>query len=125
MTSLFCCLREGAAGAVRSYPCPSPLRGIWPPDTGKGRGDAGTLCRTRYGHRSRGCVTMFSALERAGILLGWRGSFRIFAARTALWPRPPFWGDVPLLHSSSVHSGEYFPFLAFLGALQGSVEERP
>lgn len=119
MTSLFCCLREGAAGAVRPYPCPSLLRGIWPPDTGKGRGDAGTLCRTRYGHRSRGCVTMFSALERAGILLGWRGSFRIFAARTALWPRPPFWamalcciplpstpGNVsPFLHSS-VHCGD-------------------
>lgn len=39
MSSLFCCLREGAAGAVRPYPCPSPLR-LWSPDTGKGRGDA-------------------------------------------------------------------------------------
>lgn len=113
MTSLFCCLREGAAGAVRPYPCPSLLRGIWPPDTGKGRGDAGTLCRTRCGHRSRGCVTIFSALERAGILFafllpGQRCGCVLRSGTMALCciPLPSTPGNVsPFLHSS-VHCGD-------------------
>ena len=64
MTSLFCCLREGAAGAVRPYPCPSPLR-LWSPDTGKGRGG----CRGRFaGH---GAVIAPGAVSRCFRL--WNG----------------------------------------------------
>lgn len=108
MSSLFCCLREGACAARQAYPAHRCCGGSGSLDTGKGRG-AGALCRARCGHRSRGCATIFSTLERAGILPGWRGSFRIFAAQTASWLRPPCWDDVPLLQSSSVHSEEMFP----------------
>ena len=111
MSSLFCCLRKWAAGPVGPIPacrcygaalsCQRQRR------AGEGllRGNAAPAS----GHRSRGCDTIFSTLERAGILPGWRGSFRIFAAQTASWLRPPCWDDVPLLQSSPVHSGGMFP----------------
>lgn len=107
MSSLFCYAGMGSRYR-QALSLPIVAAGPGSPDTGKGRGDAVALCRARYGHRSRGCITIFSALERAGILSGWRGSFRIPAARTALWLRPPFWGDVLCYIPLPSTPGEYF-----------------
>ena len=124
MSSLFCCLREGQpvpSGPIPAHRC----CGSGSPDTGKDRGDAeGALPDTVRSSLPGLChdISCFGT-GRNPAWMAWL--FSHFAVQTALWLRPPFWGDVPLLHSSSVHSGECFPFLAFLGALQGPVEEGP
>lgn len=104
--SSFFVMREWAAGTVRPYPCPSLLRGLTHLILGRAEGMPWRFA----GHGTviaPGLCTIFSALERAGILPGWRGSFRTPVARTALWLRPPFWGDV-LCYISFPSPGEYF-----------------